>query len=188
MNQPIIHQAAPKLISAEAIQQAKQIAQQSRRRLIEVLADQSELSQEAFLAALGAAFQYVTLDNKALHELSTDFDVLAFAEAYQHECIPLRDHQGELLVAIADPFAEGLANWLMEKVREPFMLRLSHYADVSAYLSRFEETLKAMDKVMANEEESGQSALHQIEGVEQLSLSSISADTSPVIRLVNSTL
>ncbi|MCF8158906.1 MAG: GspE/PulE family protein, partial [Burkholderiaceae bacterium] len=46
----------------------------------------------------------------------------------------------------------------------------------------------AMDKVMAGEEEAGQSALHQIEGVEQLSLSSISADTSPVIRLVNSTL
>ena len=68
MNQPIIPQAAPKLISPEAIQQAKQIAQQSRRRLIEVLADQSELSQEAFLAALGVAFQYVTLDNKALHE------------------------------------------------------------------------------------------------------------------------
>ena len=188
MNQPIIHQAAPELISAEAIQKARLIAQQSRRRLIEVLADQSELSQEAFLAALGSAFQYVTLDNKALHELSTDFDVLAFAEAYHHECIPLRNQHGELFISIADPFAEGLANWLMEKVREPFTLRLSHYADVAAYLSRFEETLKAMDKVMAGEEEAGLSALHQIEGVEQLSLSSISADTSPVIRLVNSTL
>ena len=188
MNQQIIHQATPGLISAEAIQKARLIAQQSRRRLIEVLADQSELSQEAFLSALGSAFKYTTLDNKALHELTTDFEVLAFSEAYQHECIPLRNQQGELLITIADPFAEGLANWLMEKVRAPFTLRLSHYADVSAYLSRFEETLKAMDKVMANKEESGQSALHQIEGVEQLSLSSISADTSPVIRLVNSTL
>jgi general secretion pathway protein E len=45
-----------------------------------------------------------------------------------------------------------------------------------------------MDKVMADEEDLTQAANYKIDGVEQLSLSSISADTSPVIRLVNSTL
>ena len=188
MNQAFMHKSLLAVISAEAIQKARLIAQQSRRRLIEVLEDQSELSQESFLSALGGAFKYITLDNKALHELRADFDVLSFPDAYLHDCIPLRTEGGELLITIADPFADGLANWLLERVHQPFAIRLSHYADVSAYLSRFEETLKAMDKVMATEEEGFQSALHQIEGVEQLSLSSISADTSPVIRLVNSTL
>src|SRR5450830_826688 len=175
-------------ITAESIQHARLLAEQSRRRLIEVLADQSELSQGAFLDALGEAFKYPTLDNKVLHELSADFDALIFAEAYKRECIPLRAEDGSLFIVIGDPFADGLVNYLLEKVREPFELRLAHYADVAAYLSRFEETLKAMDKVLAHEDESRQHADLQIDGIEQLSLSSISADSSPVIRLVNSTL
>lgn len=188
MNQPLTNTMPLTRISVESINQARQLAQQSRRRLIEVLEDQSELPQEIFLAALGEAFKYLTVDNKLLHELNTDFDVLPFAEAYKRECIPLRTAEGALLIVIADPFADGLANWLLEKVRGNFELRLAHYADVTAYLSRVEETHKAMDKVMAHEEESRQHADNQIDGIEQLSLSSISADSSPVIRLVNSTL
>ncbi|MFA6180275.1 MAG: type II/IV secretion system protein, partial [Candidatus Methylopumilus sp.] len=179
MNQVLITEMPLASISAESIRQARQLAQQSRRRLIEVLQDQSELPQDVFLAALGEAFQYPTLDNKSLHELSTDFDVLPFAEAYQRECIPLRTAEGALLIAIADPFADGLANWLLERVRRQFELHLAHYADVSAFLSRHEETLKAMDKVLAHEHESGQQAVTLSEGIEQLSLSSISADSSP---------
>lgn len=188
MNQMLTTEMPLASISAESIRQARQLAQQSRRRLIEVLQDQSELPQDVFLAALGAAFQYPTLDNKSLHELATDFDVLPFAEAYQRECIPLRTADGALLIAMADPFADGLANWLLERVRGQFELRLVHYADVSAFLSRHEETLKAMDKVLAHEHESGQQTVSLSEGIEQLSLSSISADSSPVIRMVNSTL
>lgn len=176
-------------ISAQAIQQARELALQSRRRLIEVLADQSGLVQADFLGALGAAFQYATLDNAALYALKTDFEALGFAEAYQRECIPLRTENGSLLIAFADPFTDDLANYLLEKVREPFALRLGHYADVAAFLSRFEETLNAMDKVLdtqdAAHKQLGDEASH---GIEQLSLSSISADSSPVIRLVNSTL
>jgi len=188
VNQVLVTEMPLASISAESIRQARQLAQQSRRRLIEVLQDQSELPQDIFLAALGDAFQYPTLDNKSLHELATDFDVLPFAEAYQRECIPLRRADGALLIAIADPFADGLANWLLERVRGQFELHLAHYADVSAFLSRHEETLKAMDKVLAHEHESGQQAVSLSDGIEQLSLSSISADSSPVIRMVNSTL
>ena len=84
MNQSIVLPSMLDAISPDKIQQARRISEQSRRRLIEVLADQSELSQESFLMALGEAFKYLTLDNKTLHELTTDFDVLPFAEAYQH--------------------------------------------------------------------------------------------------------
>lgn len=188
MNQMLINTMPLIGITAKSILHARVLAQQSRRRLIEVLEDQSDLSQDAFLAALGEAFKYMTLDNKVLHEMSADFDALIFAEAYKRECIPLRAENGSLFIIIGDPFADGLVSYLLEKVREPFELRLAHYADVAAYLSRFEETLKAMDKVLAHEDESRSQDVLQIDGVEQLSLSSISADSSPVIRLVNSTL
>jgi len=188
VNQMLINTMPLIGITAKSILHARVLAQQSRRRLIEVLEDQSDLSQDAFLAALGEAFKYMTLDNKVLHEMSADFDALIFAEAYKRECIPLRAENGSLFIIIGDPFADGLVSYLLEKVREPFELRLAHYADVAAYLSRFEETLKAMDKVLAHEDESRSQDVLQIDGVEQLSLSSISADSSPVIRLVNSTL
>ncbi len=175
-------------ITAESIQHARILAQQSRRRLIDVLADQSELNQDDFLVALGDAFKYFTMDNKVLHELAADFDVLTFNEAHMRQCIPLRVEDGSLFIAIGDPFADGLVNWLLDSIREPFELRLGHYADIAAYLSRFEETLKAMDKVLAPKDKSVHADDLNIEGIEQLSLSSISADSSPVIRLVNSTL
>ena len=188
MNQMLIIPEAFNRISTASIQQARALAQQSRRPLIEVLQDQLDLPQETFLAALGEAFKYPTLDNKALHELSPDFDALSFAESHRHACIPLRNDQQQLFIVIADPFADGLTNWLLEQVRERFELRLAHYADVAAYLSRHEETLKAMDKVLVHGDESSHSNICLTEGIEQLSLSSISADSSPVIRMVNSTL
>jgi general secretion pathway protein E len=175
-------------IHPEKIQRARRISEQSSRRIIEVLEDITELTQEVFLRALGDALKYVTIDIKAIHDLKSDFDVLQFSEAYQHECIPLRNSEGDLFVVIADPFTDGLANYLLEKIREPFSFRLAHFSDVLAYLSRFEETLKAMDNVMADEEDFSKSTNYKIDGVEELSLSSISADASPVIRIVNSTL
>jgi len=188
VNQRLLNPNPAMQISPSLIKRARLLAQQSRRPLIEVLQDQSDLPQDVFTAELGVVFKYPVLSNKALHEFMPDFDVLSFAEAHHHGCIPLRAESSHLVIVIADPFAEGLNNWLLEIVREPFELYLAHYADVAAYLSRHEETLKAMDKVLAHEDESSQNNISLSEGIEQLSLSSISADSSPVIRMVNSTL
>lgn len=173
------------IITIDSIQKAKILAEQSRRRLLEVLQDQTGLKPEAFLESLGASFHYPIITIKEMHQLEVDFDVLPFAEAYKHECVPLRQQTGSLLMVIADPFSEGLVDWLLEFVREVFEIRLAHYADLSAFMSRHEETLSAMDKVLENED----AQFHpSMDGVQQLSLSSISEDASPVIRLVNSTL
>jgi len=194
VNQMLINPSPIITISPALIKQARQLAQQSRRPLIEVLQDQSDLPQDIFTAELGAVFKYQVLSNKALHEFTPDFDVLSFAQAHQRGCIPLRTESSHLLIVIANPFADGLTNWLLEKVREPFELYLSHYTDVAAFLSRHEETLKAMDKVLGADSEDQSLELSDglsaglNAGVEQLSLSSISADSSPVIRMVNSTL
>ena len=175
------------LISAHTLGNARQLAAQSSRRLMEVLQDQSALTSEAFVAALSAALHYPVLDNRTLHALTPDFAVLPFAEAYRRECIPLRRDDGGLLIAMADPFATDVQAWLLDSVHEPFTLHLAHYADVSAFLSRHEETLKAMDRVLGDDMAPD---AHPVltDGIEHLSLSRISEDSSPVIRLVNSTL
>ena len=56
-------------------------------------------------------------------------------------------------------------------------------ADVAAYLARHEETLRAMDSVLPRRAH-GSGARR----VEDLSLKTISEDTSPVVKLVHSTL
>ncbi|ACT50273.1 GspE/PulE family protein [Methylovorus glucosotrophus] len=175
------------LISAQTLGTARQLAAQSSRRLMEVLQDQSAMAPEAFVAELSHALHYPVLDNRTMHALSTDFEVMPFAEAYRRECIPLRGEDGQLLIVIADPFASDIQAWLLDTVHEPFTLYLAHYADVSAFLSRHEETLNAMDRVLGGDMAPDAHPVHA-DGVEHLSLSRISEDSSPVIRLVNSTL
>lgn len=172
-------------LSPAAISQARQLARQSQRRIIEVLEDQSSLSSADFTRALGAAFHYPVAGINEIHRFEPDFDVLPFREALKQECIPLRDPDEGLLIVFSDPFAEGFGDWALEKIREPFAWRLAHHADIAAFLSRHEETLKAMDGVLLGEE---QGMDEQAGGGEQLSLKSISEDSSPVVRLVNSTL
>ncbi len=178
-------------IAPQALAQAKQLALQSQRRMIEVLEDQSGLTQSQFLQALCNTFHYPLIDNKTMHALVADFSVLPFAAAYKRECIPLRQADGGLLMVIADPLDQGLMNWLLELLQETFTLHLAHYADVSAFLSKFEQTLKAMDRLVVGDDSATHGLTSQdsaVNGIEQLSLSSISEDNSPVIRLVNSTL
>ncbi|MCB5206689.1 GspE/PulE family protein [Methylovorus mays] len=181
------------LINAQRISSARQLAAQSSRRLIEVLQDQSAMPHEAFVAELSRACHFPVMDNRAMHELIPDFEVMPFAQAYRRECIPLRRDDGQLLIVIADPFAADVQAWLLEVMPEPFELYLAHYADVSAFLSRHEETLKAMDRVLGSHSSAEAHDEHvpgsgSGNGIEQLSLSRISEDSSPVIRLVNSTL
>jgi len=175
----------PPTISQAAIAQARQLACQSQRRIIEVLEDQAGLSSTVFMRALGEAFHYTVADINDIHRLEPDFDVLSFREALKRECIPLRDSEQGLLIVFSDPFAEGFSDWALEKIREPFAWRLAHHADIAAFLSRHEETLKAMDGMLLGEEPGID---EQARGAEQLSLKSISEDSSPVVRLVNSTL
>jgi general secretion pathway protein E len=172
-------------ISPAAISQARLLARQSQRRMLEVLEDQAGLTATDFMRALGAAFQYSVVGINDIHRLNPDFDVLPFREAIKRECIPLRDPEAGLLMVFADPFAEGFGDWVLEKIREPFTWRLAHHADIAAFLSRHEETLKAMDGILLGEERSD----NELTGsADQLSLKSISEDTSPVVKIVNSTL
>src|SRR5262245_40511624 len=119
----------------------------------------------------------------ALHRLEPAFDLLPFTEALQHECILFRAGDG-LLLAFADPFDPKLRAWADERIRRQVAWHLVHSADIAAYLARQEETMRALDSLAAGASEPGSVA----EAVEDLSLRSISEDTSAVVKLVNSTL
>jgi general secretion pathway protein E len=89
-----------------------------------------------------------------------------------------------LQLVFANPFNTALSVWAEERITAPFTWYLAYAADIAAYLAVHEETMRAIDGILATE--GGAQAARQT--VEDLSLKSISEDTSQVVKLVNSTL
>lgn len=163
--------------------EARREARRSGRRLIEVLEEQRGVGTDAFVAGLAAHLHYLPLTMAEMHRLTPAFELLPFAEALQHECIAFKSGDRTLL-AFADPFNPSLRDWAHERIHDVFEWRLAHHADVAAYLTQYEESLRAIDSAMLVRGESVQAS----SDAEELSLRVISEDTSPVVKLVHSTL
>jgi general secretion pathway protein E len=170
-------------VAAADIAQARAAAAAARRRVVDVLEESLGLEADAFTERLAQTLRLQTLPMAELRRMAPAFDLLPFAECAQHGCVLLRG-DGELLLAIDDPFSGELQAWAEERIAAPFGWRLAHRGDLVAYLAGHEESLRALDAVqggaVAGPEERGR--------VEDLSLKAIGDETSEVIRLVRSTL
>ena len=165
------------------LQQARAQAAASKRRPIAVLEEMTQRNQADFLAWLGQASHYRVASMAELHDWQPDFDVLPFADCLRHECLPLRTADQQLLLVIADPFAQGLREWAWARINQSFAFCLAHHSDIQAYFARQEETQRAMESWLQPGEMQAAS-----EDGEIISLQSIAEDASPVVRLVHSTL
>ena len=172
------------IIPAATLQQARVDAARSRRNLVEVLADMTGLDQAAVMQALGATFQYPVLAMDDLNQLTPAFDVIDFTSANERESVAFRDAAGKLLIVFGNPFDVKVQSWAEDNIKEAFTWHLVHPSDINAFLSRQEEGMRAMDSVL----DSGGDMASAVKDVQELSIKSISEDTSPVIKLVHSTL
>ena len=171
-------------ISPAAVRRARDIAAASDRRLMEVLEEQAGLDEDSFIRALGFSLDYPVATMSDLDNLQPAFDQLTFTEAAEKECLLLRDANGNLLLAISDPFNVELQAWAEQRIALHFDWRLARRVDVAAYLARHEDTLRAMDELIGGDEQSNV----ERQDVEHLSFKSITEDTSPVVKLVHSTM
>ncbi|MHB0985136.1 MAG: GspE/PulE family protein [Sulfuricella sp.] len=171
-------------ITPTLLREASTDAAKSGRRMMEILEEKSGLAPPEFIAVLARTLNYPVLSMDDLHRLTPAFDILPFTLAQQKNCIAFRDQEDMLLLAIGDPYNQEVRDWVEEAIRAPFAGHLAHYADLAAYLSRQEESLRAMDGVLGGESKETGSRI----GIEDLSLKAISEDTSPVVKLVRSTL
>jgi general secretion pathway protein E len=123
------------------------------------------------------------LTGSELANLEPAFDLLGPTDAGRRHCLVVRDGK-RLLAVIADPFAAELRSWLEVRVPQALDWVLAPRSEIGAFIARHEQSLRALDSTMAT---SGASdASHGI--VDNLSLASISQDSSPVVKLVHSTL
>jgi len=172
-------------ILPDEIARARRMAQASGKPAIELLEEAVGLPAEGFVAALAATLGYDVLAMAEMDRLSPAFDLLPYTEALARGCVLFRNGaDDELVLAFGDPFNASLRPWAEERIPAAVHWRLAHVADVSAFLARHGETMRAMDSLLtqAVREEGGRSRL------EELSLKTISEDESPVVRLVHSTL
>ncbi len=175
-------------ISRQSIRNARGAISANGARLIEALEEECGLPPAEFTAALARTLHLDAAAMGDLHRTTPAFDLLPYADVVQRECVLLRStdtaDSGALIMAFADPFDNALRPWAEERVGRPMRWRLAHRADIAAYLARHEDTMRAMDGMVTAADASADAA----DGGNDLSLRTISEDTSPVVKLVHSTL
>ncbi|MDO8412425.1 MAG: GspE/PulE family protein [Gallionellaceae bacterium] len=172
------------MISQEVIAKVHAEAARTSQPMLEVLAAAVPVPPADFVAQLAAVFRYPVLTLADMQQMQPAFKAISYAEAVRRECIVFLGEQDTLLAVIADPFNSDLLAWMEDHLPGQLAWHLAQRADIIAYLAGFEETLRAMDSMQGATEEGGVRGSH----AEELSLQAISEDTSPVVKLVNSTL
>ena len=175
-------------ITLAQVNHAKAIASQTQQPLLNVLEETSNLSADDFVAALGALMHYPTLSILQLYQGEPDFLLLPFAEASKQQCVALRGENGALLLAFANPFDAHLQTkvelQLSQTNNQAWVWMLAHSQDIAAYLAHHETHMRALDNVVGQQGD----VQHLPMGIEDISLKSISEDTSAVVKFVRSTL
>jgi len=171
-------------IPAKIIAESRAQSAVTGRRVMDILQEILAESSQQFADRLCKTLHYPALDMENLRELVPVFEILSFAEAMKRGALIARGGHDELKVVISDPFDAALISWLQERITQPTVWYLALASDITAYLAQKEEALHAIDQIL------NRSGEQPGEGREEegLSLKSISEDTSPVVKLVNSTL
>jgi general secretion pathway protein E len=180
----MMEQLEMSVITLEQIRAARAESASTHQSVCKVLEESMALSPQQFTEVLGATMHFPVLGMDALHRLEPAFDVITFGEAAEHDCLALRNAEDQLLVVFGDPFETSLQAWVEEHVQLHFEWYLAHPTDIAAYLTRHEESMRAMDSVIAT---SGSTARNG-QRVDDLSIKSIGEETSTVVKLVHSTL
>ena len=181
--QQVQDDASLRRLTPAVVRAARQSALGQQRSVTSVLEDELQLAPDLLMQTLARALHYRVVDSQAMMLLDTAFDLIDYAEAVRRGCLAFRD-QTSIVVVVSDPFDDALQAWCVEHLATEHELRLSHVSDISAFLARHEESMRAIDTALPSRE------LHASAGteLEDLSIRSIGEGTSVVVKLVHSTL
>jgi general secretion pathway protein E len=163
---------------------ARDAAARSQRSVIAELETLTGDEPRQALRRISAVMDIPVLETSEMLAMSGALDLLPLSRAIQRHCALLRADGGRLVAVISDPFDVDLLTWLETQARESVDIRLALQSDIKAYLSKLEESARAMDSVVQGDE-AGQ---RDGKTAAILSFASVSEAASPAIKLVNSTL
>jgi general secretion pathway protein E len=168
------------------INEARAHALRGEGSILSALQQLSAWDPASLTAALGVRFGYPVLTMNELQALTPSFERISYPECVERALLIAVDAQRQPYLVLSDPFDGGSEDWALRRhgnAGQPATVVLAHPDDVRAYLAQQERQLRAMDgfdgqAMRANDDE--------VAAV--ISLASIGDDTSPVVKLVNSTI
>lgn len=156
--------------------------------LVDQLQADTGFEAREIVRALAAPFGMAVAETADMLAFAPAFDLLPLAQALARRCVLLKSASRELIGVVSDPFDLDLQTWLSARAgasaRAPLQIRLSLAADIQAYLSKHEESARAVDTLapgVADGKREGKTTA-------VLSFASVNEAASPAVRLVNSTL
>ncbi|NRR32274.1 type II/IV secretion system protein [Oxalobacteraceae bacterium] len=175
----------PAVLSPELLQAARAAAMAQGRNQLAVLQEMAGLTPEEFTRQLAVLFCYPAWPMARIQAALPAFELLPYTDCAQHDCVLLHAEGSDApVLVIGNPFADDVLQWAGYMVRVPFTVALAHADDLAAYLTQQESVQQAMAAM--GEDEGLAPDLDQ--NVEDISLIRISEDSSPVVKLVNSTI
>jgi general secretion pathway protein E len=180
-------------VDVALLQQARRASLQSKRPLMTELEQLTQLAPRQLLQELAAPFALPIISTAEMLELPAAFDLLPLSKAMQKTCALLHSPDGpdgpdgadgSLIAVIADPFDLDLQTWIDYHANRAVQYRLALHGDIHAYLTKQEESVKAVDNLVSGagdvRRDSKTAAI--------LSFASVSEAASPAVKVVNSTL
>ena len=163
---------------------ARAVAEAARagRSTIDILKETSGLAPAELAEAVAAALDYRFVGGEELSMLEPAFDILPPSEATRRFCAVVRSTNGYLAI-VADPFDLGLRSWLETRTADVLDWAVAAHHELANFIARRAEALRAIDSVLSQAEAQGNAS----SGPDNLSYVSISEDSSPIVRLVHST-
>ena len=180
-------QAVPTL-DAALLAHARAQCRLSGAYLIEQLEADCGIERRLIVRALAQPFALDVFETADMLACQPAFELLPLARALGRHCALLRGADAELIGVIDNPFDLDLQTWLASQAgatpETPMRTALALRADIAAYLSRQEESARAVDNLShaagAPRRDGKMAAV--------LSFASVSEAGSPAVRLINSTL
>jgi len=180
------------MFNTSDIVQARQLAKANNKTFDVVLMNQTSLTGEDVLNALGQAFFYPVLSLGSYSSIQADFDRLALGECQRMMALIVRSvsvvtsvrSEESLSMLFCDPTDETLQKWADSVgilIDQRFLVLESELVGAFKY---FEMGKTALSGVTGEEF----SHSDRQTGVEEISLARIDETHSPVIKLINSTL
>jgi len=173
------------VLDAAMLRQAHASALAQGRPQMAVLQETSSLPPEVFLHQLATLFRYPAWTMAELQAGQPAFVLLPYTDCAQRDCVLMQAPAigAPPVLVIGNPFADDLLQWADFALRTPFTVALAHPDDLAAYLQQQESVQQAMQEMQHGDDVPG---LDQ--SIEDISLIRISEDSSPVVKLVNSTI
>jgi general secretion pathway protein E len=175
-------------IDAALLTLARTQSHNARHSVVQELERLSGQTPRAIVQALALPFGMAVVETVDMLAFAPAFDLLPLSQALIRHCVLLRGPYGEVVGVIADPFDVDLQTWLGSRARastrKPLRTLLALQADIQAYLSKQEESARAVDNLAPGVGD----ADHHQKTAAVLSFASVSEAASPAVKLVNSTL